>query len=327
MLTWLDHYVRDAARHFKANGARLYPELKQRYPWADNDVGITGLLSYHTFMGISPLTGLPVPSLENRRIDTHKMGLTLATIPFCVPRSMLADLCLKPPRAIQPSARLLEDFKGARPPKSTEHIELLHTYSWYIDIPHGSLMNGDKEEVRCLFVIPLSRKTQVVAVSTRLNSDEMAAVGTGAPFEQDAHSRRDNAAASLTSEALENVSELVTMLLLYYLHPHPQTTAELPYADPQQVASMKSNKAKTKLQFASMFRIVRLDSPPDRFGRTSQRRAGPSWNLNWRVQVDGYYRWQPWGPSSSLRRWQYVKGYERGPVDAPSKTDLTKLDC
>jgi hypothetical protein len=43
------------------------------------------------------------------------------------------------------------------------------------------------------------------------------------------------------------------MLLLYYLHPHPGTKVELPHVDPQQLASMKTNKAKTKLHSANMF--------------------------------------------------------------------------
>jgi hypothetical protein len=87
---------------------------------------------------------------------------------------------------------------------------------------------------------------------------------------------------------------------------------------------MKTNKAKTKLHFASMFRVVRIDSPPDHFDREPDEQ-GRSWKLNWRGQVSGYYCWQPWGPNSSFRRWQYVKDYERGPVAAPSKTELIRL--
>jgi hypothetical protein len=94
---------------------------------------------------------------------------------------------------------------------------------------------------------------------------------------------------------------------------------------PQRLAGMKTNKAKSKLHSASMFRIVRLDAPPDHFGRMPRDRAGQGWHLKWRVQVSGYYRWQPWGPNQAHRRWQFVKGYERGPVLAPSKTELIQF--
>jgi hypothetical protein len=70
MLTWLDRYVRDAGHYFKTHCAHLYPEIKKRYPWAGNDVGITGLLSFHRFVRVNLLMGVPV----TQNPKTRKVG-------------------------------------------------------------------------------------------------------------------------------------------------------------------------------------------------------------------------------------------------------------
>lgn len=39
--------------------------------------------------------------------------------------------------------------------------------------------------------------------------------------------------------------------------------------------------------------------------------------LTVQLYVAGYWRWQPYGPKSTLRRWQHIEGHWKGPVDAP----------
>jgi hypothetical protein len=322
MLTCLDHWVRDFTRDFKTRNPSGYSELKRRNRWVVSDVALTGLLAMRAVCGFDAVTGRPDPALEYP-LPPQQSAMFHAVMVFCLPRDQL-DKSWAPPKAIQPSAALLEDFKDARPPRTTEHVELLRKYTWYMDIPQGSLPYDDESEIRCLFVVSPHDRVVLVAGAARRNSNVVDRIGSYTLLEKDG-TAESNTSLAFPRYAKENLEHLITMLLLYYLHPHPGTKSELPYVDPRRLAAIKTNKAKSKLHFASMFRIVRLDSPPERFGREPRDRPGQGWQLNWRVEVSGYYRWQPWGPNSSFRRWQYIKGYERGPEGAPSKVELTRV--
>ena len=99
-------------------------------------------------------------------------------------------------------------------------------------------------------------------------------------------------------------------------------------AEPLIVHGTPAKKARARAKTHSLFRVVRLDSPPDRFGRPAAatpavgERAG--WHLQHRVRVRGHFRLQPYGPHQSLRRLQWIDPHHRGPLSAPEQVDLER---
>jgi hypothetical protein len=224
MLTWLDHWVRDFTQDFKSRNPSGHSEIRRRHPWIVNDVALAGLLAMRASAGFDDVTGRADPALAKHPVSPQQLAMFYAAMVFCLPRNML-EKNWAPPRAIQPSPMLVEDFKGAHPPKTTEHLELLRKYTWYIDIPPGSLPYDDESEIRCLFVVSPHDRTVLVAGAARRHSNVVDRIGSYVLFDNGAPSQR-RTSTTFTHYAEENLQHLVTMLLLYYLHPHPGTKGE-----------------------------------------------------------------------------------------------------
>lgn len=98
----------------------------------------------------------------------------------------------------------------------------------------------------------------------------------------------------------------------------------LPRVHSQDLDHLSKKKQGAKAKRFTLFKIVRLDSPSDRFGRTDGDRHASGWTLGQRIQVRGHFRWQAYGPQHGQRRLQWIKAYEKGPIDGEQKLPLIR---
>lgn len=88
----------------------------------------------------------------------------------------------------------------------------------------------------------------------------------------------------------------------------------LPHITDARLAGLKPKKASAKRKTRSLFRIVRLDSPRDRFARRDDAGDGKGgWVLGHRVAVRGIFR------SLTAR-----DAHHGGPVDRPARVALER---
>jgi hypothetical protein len=128
-----------------------YNQIKGQHPWVVDDVALAGLLAMRAGAGFDAVSGRPDPALVEHPLPEEQIAMYYACAVFCLPRNISKKLFEEnwpAPKAIQPSWGLLEDFKDAHPPRATQHLKLLREYTWYIDIPKGSLQYDDESEIR-----------------------------------------------------------------------------------------------------------------------------------------------------------------------------------
>lgn len=127
-------------------------------------------------------------------------------------------------------------------------------------------------------------------------------------------------------ELQEQVQELVKLALLYYItQDTPGVIKPLPQVTEKAYKAIQSEKKRNaKLKSHTLFKVLRLESPRGRFGRTDQDRIPQGgWKLDHRIPVRGHYRWQAVGEKWKDHKLIYVARHSRGPKDAPERPELT----
>jgi hypothetical protein len=238
-----------------------------------------------------------------------------------------ADINVETITAVQPDAALVQLLADARPPADPEgYLEraLSAGGTWYIDLPHRSVLLGDGE-VRAIFLMPgLQTGHRVTAVITPPGQDKVKGRviwHLGAP--EDCYGHLINGVDMKTIAG--QVNDLVRLLILYRATAESAERSELKHMDARQLNQsprrIPQNRKKT-----SLFRVERLAAPADRFGRQSPSN-GPAggWTLGWQSEVSGHFKLQPHGVGRSLRKLIWIDAYERGPKDAAHKVRLERL--
>lgn len=138
----------------------------------------------------------------------------------------------------------------------------------------------------------------------------------------------------------ERIEDLVRLAVLYYKsESESRRTAEttghhaeyeevmepVPHADNEQLRKLSDKKRKSREKTHSLFRIVRLRAPAGKFERKQPEAPRGGWQLGVRVEVDAYFRMQPYGTRKALRRLQIIKGYVKNP-QGEKQQDMFRLE-
>lgn len=237
-----------------------------------------------------------------------------------------ADIDVETITAVQPDLALVQLLADARPPSDPDgYLErsLSSGGTWYIDLPHRSVLLGDGE-LRAIFLMPgLRTGHRVTAVITHPGQDKVKGRviwQLGVP--EDCYGHLINGVDMKTIAG--QVNDLVRLLVLYRATAEGAERSELKRMDAQQLRSSPRRIAQNRKK-TSLFRIERLAAPADRFGRREQAGRDGGWTLGWRSEVSGHFKLQPHGASRSLRKLIWVEAYERGPKDAAHKVRLERL--
>ncbi|WP_431858753.1 hypothetical protein [Azospirillum sp.] len=330
--TWLDWYISGyaertrAAAKADANG-QFVATLRELY-----GVRVDKLSDIEAFQLIVPLqASLSVLDARSITFDPNDtVGNSSCFSRFLWPfASSLSDQQQSmgtEPRfntvAVQPSRELVALLSHAKAP--ADHGALansdLMVASWYVDLPHGSLLVGDLG-VRAVFTQPSLRHGGVavsavlcVPGSNRVSGRLMWVAGDGEAM--------GIAAADVDRRLLaEQVEDFLSLLALYRQHADTAQHGQLPRMTREMATSRKARQHHKKV---SLFTVETLAPPPDRFGRRHSLGEG-GWQLGWRSSVAGHFKMQPHGPGRSLRKLIFVDAYERGPDDGPRKHRLERL--
>ena len=269
------------------------------------------------------------------------------------------------PLCIQPTMELLEDFYGAEAPNADDWKALVMDHPvTYIDLPSGAFSLAGGFHVRAIFLTPypgdeinvtlsiikdgpfsldnaveaqfllgtaeLAKKSKLPERSIQdITSGEFLS-GTSEIIVNDVATGKKVSLGVSPLQLNERLSHFIKLILLYYLthRESGQAVSRLPQIDESTYRRMSEVKRRNKTRHASLFSIIKLSSPPSRFGRTDQGLGeGGSWTLTRQVSVRGHFRFQPYGPGSKLRRLTWIDGYRKGlHLSEPSKPTLVQID-
>lgn len=338
MLTWLDYYVAGSIETLRKSGVAA-----ARVAGMDDRAAMV-MLCRSSLLQLARAGGVDAPDLG--------VGPLLAAciLPFCATAPGERGAWVggwEEPHGLQPEAALVADLADARPPADglAEAVAELRRRTWYIDLPHRALLLDGRRQVRAIFAMagPAADAeaggaidparwsgVMVVAVVTRAGDDRIearAAWSIGADGGASAVTPLVEAAPPFDdAEARRRVTDFLLLLTLYRLTAMPDEREELPRRPAGRAPATKPHKLRAERRRWTLFRVVRLRPPADRFGRPDAARGeSGSWRLDHRVRVRGHFRLQAHGPGHSLRRLQWIAAHERGPHEAPARTDLDRL--
>jgi len=225
--------------------------------------------------------------------------------------------------AVQVSSELIEDFARATAPRTDAWLATMRSASWYIDIPHRALLVGD-HEVRAIFTQGTAAgQVMAVAILTTPASNKLS--GRCAWVIDDPSPVLGLSAPEIDLEYLaESLDNLIKLISLYRLTASRAAVDVMPMVSIPQLERLPAHKQRARQKTHSLFRVERISTPADRFGRARASRQG-TWTLTHRVPVHGHFRWQPYGERSSLRRLQWIAAHWRGPESAGEKTEIERL--
>jgi hypothetical protein len=305
--TWLDSWVYGAAE--TARQAGVPPELTRD--------DLTAALAMCT-AGAAQASG---------RDDYARIAMYGAMLPFLAlhnPRTRDAHE-FAPPYGLRLARETVTMLAHARPPQTTLDRDALASRTWYIDLPHRSVMLGEEQQVRAIFAMPTpgqAGSVAIVVVLTEPGADRM----TGRyAWMWDYPEATEGADVEMRDprDVREAVSDLVRLVILYHLTASRQAHSELPRITPAQLAGPNRRQWQKK---ATLFRVIHLDAPPDRLGRPADPpHTGRTWRLDQHVPVAGHFRMQPYGPRAALRRLQWIDPHYRGPADGREKPPIEVL--
>lgn len=337
-LTWLDYFVRRIVKEAP-------PKLQEK---CQNPRELANVCTMQV-MQQYVRDGMEKPGKAGEEARAHAV-LCTAVLPFLNPRlSQGLDLLRKRLTVpnedaqaamtrcagLQITARLAADLGGAEPPRGTGALcwPLMRERVWYVDCPHTAVRLGRQHQVRAVFSYPISGALKIVACITAPGSDKLDALLAWSCDEQwqivEAHGGvegpGETGEALSRTEVARQVTDLLRLVHLY--HATGGDGPALPYVAPEHLATLPGKKRFARMQYESIFRLVSLDSPPDRFGRSTGPRDDdePGWTLRTRSHVRGHFRWQAHGPRWSERRLIWIDEHWRGPEDGDVQVDLTKL--
>ncbi|PGH59244.1 hypothetical protein CRT60_01025 [Azospirillum palustre] len=227
--------------------------------------------------------------------------------------------------ALRIDAGLVADLRDARAPMAPEVEDALSSGSWYLDLPPRSLIIGEGLQARALVVTPNQSGVLGLAVITKPGANRIEALMGWSLTNPNAAVLFNTPVPEFDAEAaVRQLSDFVRLVVAYRSVADRAQVVDVPMAPAKALLADRNWKARVKK--ASLFSAHDLRTPQDRFGRSGPRQAGETtWRLGWRSTVNGFFRMQPHGPRGSLRRLQWIEGYERGPKDAPTRTEIERL--
>lgn len=187
-----------------------------------------------------------------------QIAMYVAMIPFLAPHT----LDLAPPYGLRLSRDTVEMLIRARPPATQLDREALSEHSWYIDIPHRTVMVSDEQQVRAIFATPAAdrqdgtspRGIALVAILTRPGSDQI--TGRYAwMWDYPEQTAGSDIEVRDPRDVREAVTDLVRLVILYHLTARHQDCVELPRGTAAQLAGRNARRWQKK---ASLFRQLSL---------------------------------------------------------------------
>lgn len=133
----------------------------------------------------------------------------------------------------------------------------------------------------------------------------------------------------------DEFNDLIKLSLLFFMSESERASEEradlrdLPRITPKDLAkSRRLDKQRNKLHEASLFQVVRMHPPRDRFGRKDQEGIPKGgWELGVRTTVRGHFRWQACGARRKEHKLLYIASHERGPKEGARAQKIYRLDA
>jgi hypothetical protein len=342
MQTWLDFYIAGALDKIVGTPAK---SLLRRH----TDVDAMHIMAMSTLMSAANEPDNGSPDTNRHHSDETTVVFFGMIMAFCTDYSdpgvratlegapgLLHSGITRSPRGVQVDRDLITSFAHAKSPETMAWQPPLLEHTWYFDLPHRTVMLDDETEIRAIFTQPTadSQAAAAVAVLCQPGSDQMSGrfawmiQPDGTPTEV-----RGDAMGGIDGESVrEQATDLVKLLLLYRQMAENVEAGELPHVSADQMAKLKRKKARARQKTHTLFRVVRLRAPRDRFvrvgetsGETDGETGGQVWTLGHRVAVRGHFRWQPYGEQRRKQRLRWIEPHLRGPEDGDRKVDMEVL--
>lgn len=345
MLTFLDDWVRAIASGLEAMDPKGSERFKKVYGLkTDLDVVRKQVAHHNADLDIEG----DRPRMVEVRLDvssewkttTRKKGVDVSEVlePFLTGRGH--NLCLQ----IDPDLASL--FAHAKIEDRQRQFEaFIAGYdNLYIDFPRGAYRYADDYEIRAVVMRRTGNRWVVfVALSAaglgRLDLTQLLELFFTWGERTLTLTKRVEDAAFSPSVFNEQLEDLIRLAVLYYksesesrqkavelgkLSEYEEVAEPLPYVDVKQLEVLPDKKQQAKQKTHSMFRIIRMRPPRSRFERKASEATKGGWQLGVRVEVDAYFRMQPYGHKKTFRRLQLIGGYVKNP-DAEKPQDMFLL--
>jgi hypothetical protein len=332
-LTWLDYYI-SGARENLTKQISLEAEKHLVPNWKKRAIASTD----REAMFLMSLAGMQSCLQKMQRhenqydggdadIAQHTLHSMLASLTCPKPEefsTIVEGFSLPPPRAIKLSAELARDLSQAKAPNTEDWIADAVSATWYMDIPHRTLLVGP-HQIRAILLQGTpghGRAVAAVLILTYPGENEIAGRFAWMLLGGTDDQMYGCADISIDYGAVrESASDFVKLVLLYHRQIEQEPPIWLPTVSAD-FSKLPRKKQRARQKTRSMFAVRELRPPANRFGRTE---TVGSWRLDHRVRVRGHFRWQPHGPKSALRRLQFIAEHYRGPDEGEEKVGIIKL--
>ncbi|KAA0678186.1 hypothetical protein [Azospirillum brasilense] len=342
MTTWLDHFVSGAfdrlldAKRVGAYGLDQYSDadLEARFRI---DLGIHRGDSVAAMRLMNAIIAAALPGEGGMASFTPRVApidavIVAMTGPFLQTEAERLAAGGTPhlmTTALQVSPDLVAALAGARAPDTEDHMPDLARATGYIDLPHRALLLSATTQVRAIFTqpVPESANIRALVILTSPGSNRVTSYLYWTIFGPDAGPIGSDNATDVPDDHLrDRLAEFVKLVVLYRLSVPQACQEPLPSITPQTLSVSRKRQQLQKTR--TIFKVVRLSPPADRFGRPNvvPGMAGHAgWRLDKRVEVDGHFRWQPHGTGRMDRKLIWNEPYMRGPRGAILAPTLEKV--
>ena len=296
-------------------------------------------------------------SYEELKSDTHHLVFDMSRVmaPFYIPDLMNV-------LSLQLTPELIEDFHGTNAPEGTQdHMDVINSYGMiYIDIPLGAYNMFGTTDLRAIFLSggvtsasnpDLPPMTRIHLVMTKptihrideqfiaeyfLENPDLDAEGNISMDTTQMVRHMMNLLGGSGGEEFqswhEEMHDLIKLTLLYYKseteRPNPRLTFDpLPKIDPKDLdKTHRLDKQRNKMRDHTLFSILKLTPPSDRFGRENQEHSPKGgWTLGVRTPVRGHFKYAACGTKFSEHRLTYVEPYVKNPKGEPGKNPMYQM--
>jgi hypothetical protein len=338
MQTWLDYFVGVYAERGRSqldlekvlSGAGLASGFNRVFGVGPEKASDLQLAQFHATRIVAGEDRLDQDRFNPETERGSAQSFNRAVLPFLAEGGMVGSVpvpSLPETACVKPTADLIEALSRTAAPQGQRETVLaeLSGPSWYFDIPDRSLMIGDAC-VRAIITMPPTEgegsvQVWVVLCHPGRNTWEHRMTWM---FGETLYEIGGNHRGHVDSDLLQDqVEAMLSMLVLYRKYSGKAQRLPVPRKTPADMAGRKAAQNRKKF---TMFRVEGLEPPPDRFGRVRKREEAGGWKLGWRSEVSGHFRLTPCGPKGADRRFVYIEAYERGPVNAPRKRRIKRLD-
>jgi hypothetical protein len=230
---------------------------------------------------------------------------------------------------------LIDTFAHAKVPDEPLMLEHLVKHAWYFDFLDSGLqfiLGGRLSNLRAILINPISsltrdlcfrRPERLEPIIFAVYDPDVPGATVGEDFcywywrRDDSQQDRRQVVCPITPDVQRAVEDLIGLIVLYLTMTPLDSHPPLPYLPTKSLRKMGKVTQQKQLRSASLFRLVDVRPPTDRFGRTVEH-AGKGYRLDQRITVRGHFRWQPHGPQSALRKLIWIDPYEKGSQETES---------